>query len=119
MDDDGWPDLYVANDTGPNFLYHNNHDGTFKEIAFPAGVAVDDEGNEQGSMGIAVGDYVHTDLLGIAVTNFSAEHTTLYRHDAPLSYTDVSFAAKVAPISTPYVGWGTAFFDYDTTGGLT
>src|SRR5215510_6571638 len=59
FDGDGWPDLYVANDSTPNFLYRNNHDGTFKEVAFPQGVAVSEDGAEQGSMGVALGDYVN------------------------------------------------------------
>jgi enediyne biosynthesis protein E4 len=116
IDGDGWPDLYVANDTGPNFLYHNNHNGTFTDIGFASGAAVGEDGQEQGSMGIAVGDYFHTGLFALFVTNFSDEYNTLYRHDTPLSYTDVSYAAKVAAISIPYVGWGTGFFDYDNDG---
>ena len=116
IDGDGWPDLYVANDTGPNFLYHNNRNGTFTDIGFASGTAVGEDGQEQGSMGIAVGDYLHTGLLALFVTNFSDEYNTLYRHDAPLSYTDVSYAAKLAAISIPYVGWGTGFFDYDDDG---
>ena len=116
VDLDGWADLYVANDTGPNFFYHNNQDGTFTEMGFLAGVAVDDDGIEQGSMGVAVGDYLHTGLLGIFVTNFSGEHATLYRHDSPLYFTDVSFPSKVAPPSSAFVSWGTSFFDYDNDG---
>ena len=116
IDGDGWPDLYVANDTGPNFLYHNNRNGTFTDIGFASGTAVGEDGQEQGSMGIAVGDYLHTGLLALFVTNFSDEYNTLYRHDAPLSYTDVSYAARLAAISVPYVGWGTGFFDYDNDG---
>ena len=116
VDNDGWADLYVANDTGPNFLYHNNHDSTFTEMGFLAGVAVDDDGIEQGSMGVAVGDYLHTGLLGIFVSNFSGEHATLYRHDSPLFFTDVSFPSKIAPPSTQFVSWGTSFFDYDNDG---
>lgn len=116
VDNDGWLDLYVANDTGPNFLYHNKHDGTFEEIGFPTGVAVDEEGNEQGSMGVAVGDYLHTGLLGIFVTNFSGEHATLYRHDSALSFTDASYPAKVAAVSSPFVAFGTGFLDYDNDG---
>jgi len=118
VDADGWADLYVANDTGPNFLYHNNHNGTFTEMGFQAGVAVDDDGIEQGSMGVAVGDFLHTGLLGIYVTNFSGEHGTLYRHDAPLEFTDISYPAKIAAATTAYVSWGTDFFDCDNDGWL-
>jgi len=118
IDGDGWPDLYVANDTGPNFLYHNKQNGTFEEIGFLAGVAVGDDGQEQGSMGIAAGDYLHTGRPALFVTNFSDEYNAFYRHDSKLEYTDVSYASKTASISIPYLGWGTAFFDYDNDGWL-
>lgn len=116
IDQDGWQDLYVANDSGPNFLYHNNHNGTFTEMGFLAGAAVGEDGNEQGSMGVAVGDYVHTGRLALLVTNFVDEYDTLYRHDEPLMFSDVSFAAGTARVMGPYVGWGTAFLDYDNDG---
>ena len=114
---DGWPDLYVANDSTPNFLYRNNQDRTFKEVAFPAGVAVSEDGAEQGSMGVALGDYLNNGRLSLFVTNFSEEYNDLYRHDGD-HFTDVSFASKTAPSSLRYVGWGTAFFDYDNDGLL-
>ncbi len=113
VDDDGWVDLFVANDSGPNFLYHNNHNGTLTETGFLAGVAVGEDGNEQGSMGVTVGDYMHTGRLGIFVSNFVDEYDALYRHDTPLMFTDVSFSAGTAKVMGPYVGWGTSFFDYD------
>ncbi len=110
--DDGWPDLYVANDSTPNFLYENQKNGTFKEIAFPAGVAVSEDGAEQGSMGVAVGDYDHTGRFSLFVTNFSEEYNNLF-HNAGSHFTDVSFRSRTAASSLPYVGWGTAFLDYD------
>ncbi len=116
LDDDGWVDLYVANDAGPNFLYRNNRDGTFTEIGFSAGVAVGEDGNEQGSMGLTIGDYNHDGRLGIFVTNFSDEYNALYRQDAAMSFADVSYASKLAQISIPFVGWGTGFFDFDNDG---
>ena len=116
-DDDGWPDLYVANDATPNFLYRNNKDGTFKEVGFPLGVAVSEDGAEQGSMGVTVGDYLNSGRLSLFVTNFSEEYNALYRHDGD-HFTDASFRSKTAPSSLPYVGWGTAFFDYDNDGLL-
>jgi enediyne biosynthesis protein E4 len=118
VDGDGWPDLYVANDTGPNFLYHNKQNGTFEEIGFLAGVAVGDDGQEQGSMGIAVGDYLHKGRPSLFVTNFSDEYDTLYRHDSKLEFTDVSYPSGIASVSIPFLGWGTAFFDYDNDGWL-
>ncbi len=116
FDDDGLVDIFVANDSTPNFLYHNNGDGTFKDIGFPAGVAVNENGSEQGSMGVTLGDYDHDGRLDLFITNFDDDYNTLYHNDGKGSFTDVSYAAKVAAVSLPYVGWGTWFFDYDNDG---
>jgi hypothetical protein len=109
---DGWPDLYVANDSTPNFLYLNQRDGTFKEAAFPWGVAVSEDGAEQGSMGVALGDYDRSGRLSLFVTNFSEEYNDLYHAEGD-HFTDMSFRSKTAPSSLPFVGWGDAFIDYD------
>jgi len=109
---DGWPDLYVANDSTPNFLYLNQKNGTFQESAFPWGVAVSEDGAEQGSMGVAVGDYDHSGRLSLFVTNFSEEYNDLYHNDVD-HFTDMSFRSKTAAISLPFVGWGDALVDYD------
>jgi len=109
---DGWLDLYVANDSTPNFLYLNQKDGTFKEAAFPWGVAVSEDGAEQGSMGVALGDYDHSGRLSLWVTNFSEEYNALYHAEAD-HFTDVSFRSRTAASSLPMVGWGNAFIDYD------
>jgi hypothetical protein len=114
---DGWPDLYVANDSTPSFLYLNQKDGTFKEAAFPMGVAVSEDGGEQGGMGVAVGDYDGSGRFSLYKTNFAEEYNDLYHNDGD-HFTDVSFRSKTAPSSLPYVGWGTAFFDYDNDGWL-
>ena len=114
---DGWPDLFVANDSKPNFLYLNQKDGTFQEAAFPAGVAVSEDGAEQGSMGVGVGDYDASGRLSLFVTNFSEEYNAFYRNEGD-HFTDVSFRSRTAPSSLPYVGWGTAFLDYDNDGRL-
>jgi hypothetical protein len=115
--EDGWPDLYVGNDSNPNFLYVNQKNGTFTEVAFPTGVAVSEDGAEQGSMGIAVGDYDNSGRLSLFVTNFSEEYNALYRHEGD-HFTDASFRSKTAAVSLPLVGWGNAFFDYDNDGLL-
>jgi len=112
---DGWPDLYVANDSNANFLYINQQDGTFKETGFAAGVAVSEDGAEQGSMGLAIGDYDNSGRLSIFTTNFSEEYNALY-HNASAYFSDWSFRSKTAASSLPYVGWGTVFFDYDNDG---
>jgi hypothetical protein len=114
---DGWPDLYVANDSTANFLYLNQKDGTFKDVAFPMGVAVSEDGAEQGSMGVGVGDYDRSGRFSLFVTNFSEEYNDLFHNDGD-HFTDVSFRSKTAPPSLPLVGWGTAFIDYDNDGWL-
>ena len=116
FDEDGLVDIFVANDSTPNFLYHNNGDGTFKEIGFASGTAVNENGSEQGSMGVTLGDYDHDQRLDLFITNFDDDYNTLYHNDGKGSYTDLSYAAKVAAVSLPYVGWGTKFFDYDNDG---
>lgn len=116
-DGDGWPDLFVANDSTPNFLYLNRHDGTFKESAFPLGLAVSEDGAEQGSMGVAVGDYDGGGRLSLFVTNFSEEYNALHHNEGD-HFTDMSFRSGTAASSLPYVGWGTAFLDTDNDGRL-
>ncbi len=105
----------MANDSNANFLYVNQKDGTFKETAFASGVAVSEDGAEQGSMGLAIGDYDNSGRLSIFVTNFSEEYNALY-HNGGAYFTDRSFRSKTAASSLPYVGWGTVFFDYDNDG---
>ncbi len=116
FDGDGLVDIFVANDSTPNFLYHNNGAGTFKEIGFISGTAVNGSGKEQGCMGVTLGDYDHDGMLDLFITNFDDEYNTLYHNDSRGSFSDVSYAAKVAAVSLPYVGWGTKFFDYDNDG---
>ncbi len=114
---DGWPDLYVANDSHPNYLYLNRKDGTFEEVGFPMGVAVSEDGGEQGSMGVAVGDYDNVGRLSLFVTNFAEEYAALYHNDVD-HFTDASFRSKTAAPGLPFVKWGTSFFDYDNDGWM-
>jgi len=116
FDEDGLIDIFVANDSTPNFHYRNKGDGTFEEIGFVAGTGVNENGSEQGSMGVTVGDYDHDGKLDLFVTNFADEYNTLYHNNGKNSFTDLSYAAKVAAVSLPYVGWGTKFFDYNNDG---
>jgi hypothetical protein len=118
FDGDGRPDLFVANDAGPNFLYRNNGNGTFTDVALQAGTALSEDGKEQGSMGVAVGDYDHSGGWSILVTNFADEYNALYRHDKGFQFTDVSFTSQTAKTGIPLVGWGTHFLDYDNDGWL-
>jgi enediyne biosynthesis protein E4 len=115
-DNDGWPDLYVANDTGPNFLYHNNHDGTFTDQGMLGGAALSSEGDAEGSMGVDFGDYDHDGRLDILVTNFADQEDNLYHNLGAKGFDDVSWKAGVAKASYPYVKWGTGFFDFDNDG---
>jgi len=118
VDDDGWVDLLVANDSVPKYLYRNKHDGTFEDISYLSGFALNDEGREQASMGIAVGDYNHDGKVDFHVTNFSDDYNTLYRNDGDASFSDVSYAAGLAQVTIPFLGWGTGFLDYDNDGWL-
>jgi|HubBroStandDraft_4_1064222.scaffolds.fasta_scaffold03932_4 hypothetical protein len=117
-DNDGWPDLYVANDAGPNFLYHNKHDGTFEEVGLLDGVALSGDGLEQGSMGVDWGDYLHEGRLSMIVTNFFEQGSTLYHNLGKDNFADVSVRAKLMKPTYPLVSWGTAFFDMDNDGWL-
>jgi hypothetical protein len=114
----GRPDIYVANDSTPKFLYKNLGDGKFKEIGLQSGTAVSDDGSEQASMGLAIGDYNHTGKPSLYVTNFSDENDLLYRNDGNWNFTESSYKAGVALPSLPYVKWGTAFVDLDNDGWL-
>jgi hypothetical protein len=118
FNDDGKLDLFVTNDGEPNFLYRNDGNGKFTEFAYPAGVAVNQDGYEQANMGLAFGDYLHKGRFSIAITHFSEEYTTLFRNDGNLNFFDVSYEAGIGAATSPYVGWGDAFFDLDNDGWL-
>ena len=115
-DNDGWPDLYVANDSCPSFLFHNKHNGTFEELALSAGVAVSDDGGEQAGMGVDFGDYDNDGWLDITKTNFSFDYNNLYHNDHNGMFTERSRAAGIAPATMSFVKWGTRFVDYDNDG---
>ncbi len=118
LDNDGWPDLYVANDAGPNYLYRNRHNGTFEEVGLLEGADLSGDGQELGSMGVDLGDYRHDGRLGIFVTEFVDQSDTLYRNNGVDGFSDVSWSSLVAQPSHPFVGWGTGFFDMDNDGWL-
>jgi enediyne biosynthesis protein E4 len=115
---DGKLDLFVANDSQPNYLYRNNGNGTFTEMALQAGVAVSEDGAEQANMGIALGDYQHTGRTSITVSHFDNEYAALFRNDGNFGFSDVSDTAGIAHSTRPFVGWGDAFFDFDNDGWL-
>jgi len=118
FNDSGRPDIYVANDSTPNFLYKNEGNGKFTDLGLESGTAVSEDGSEQGSMGIAIGDYNHTGRPSIYITNFSDEYDTLYRNDGDWNFHDVSYRSGVAAPSVAGVKWGTAFADLDNDGWL-
>src|SRR3954469_8597663 len=117
LDNDGWPDIYVANDTTPSVLFHNNRDGRFTDIALIAGCAMDENGREQAGMGVTAGDYNCDGLLDIFKTNFSDEPPNLYRNLGGDQFTDDTFFAGTA-VNRKWVGWGCGFFDPDNDGWL-
>ena len=114
FDNDGWPDIYVACDSAPSLLYRNNHDGTFREIAVPAGCALDENGVALSGMGVGVGDYDADGWLDIVRTNFSEQVTSLYRNFGG-GFGDASVRAGLGAIRK-YVGFGVDFFDFDNDG---
>ncbi len=118
VDDDGWVDLAVANDSVPKYLYRNKHDGTFEDISYLSGFALNDDGREQAAMGIAVGDYNRDGKVDFYITNFSDDYNTLYRNEGDAAFADVSFRAGIATLTIPFLGWGTGFLDFDNDGLL-
>lgn len=114
----GRPDIYVANDSTPNFLYRNDGKGKFTEIGLESGTALNEDGLEQASMGISVGDYLHTGRPSLYITNFSDDYDTLYRNDGNWEFQDVSYPSGVALPSRYWVKWGDAFVDLDNDGWL-
>jgi len=115
FDDDGWPDIYVACDSTPSILYHNNRDGTFTDVAVTAGAAFNEDGKEQAGMGSTIGDYNGDGRLDVFKTNFSDDTATLYRNNGDGTFDDVTFPAGLG-LYTKYLGWGTMFLDVDNDG---
>jgi enediyne biosynthesis protein E4 len=116
LDDDGWLDIFVANDSVPNLMFRNTGKGTFTETALPSGLALSGDGKPQASMGADAADYDGDGRLDVFVTNFSHDYNTLYRNSAQGFFTDVSHQAGVVPPSLSYLGWGTGFADFDNDG---
>jgi len=119
LDGDGWIDLVVANDTVQNFVFHNEHNGTFKEIGAQTGIAFDSNGNTRGAMGIDAGHYRNDKAIGIAIGNFANEMSALYVSQAgPLLFTDEAIPEGVGPASRLLLKFGVFFFDFDLDGRL-
>jgi len=118
LDDDGWPDIYVANDSVANLFFRNKRDGTFEEQALASGLAVNADGREQAGMGVDAGDYDGDGRLDLVKTNFSQDYTSLYRNDGEGLFTDVSFRSGLAATLGASLGWGVGLVDFDNDGRL-
>jgi hypothetical protein len=115
FDNDGWPDIFVANDSMPNYLWRNKRNGTFEEVAMEAGCALSGDGRAQSNMGIAVGDYDNDGWLDLLVTHFSEDYNTLYHNDHG-QFEDVTYQAGLGTVRYTQLAWGTGFLDFDNDG---
>ena len=113
---DGAADIYVANDSTENFFYRNNGDGTFEEVGFMVGVALSENGAAENGMGTTFGDWNNDGWFDLTVTNYAQQTNTLYHNDADGFFTDATATTKTAQLTYPYLGWATAFIDYDNDG---
>lgn len=118
MNNDGKPDLLVADDSTLSYLYINKGDGTFEDASFTSGFAMNSDGRTVAAMGVAIGDYLNNGLLDVAITDFSNEAKLLYRNDGGGSFSEVGVSAGVGFKSIPFLGWATEFLDYDNDGWL-
>ena len=117
LDNDGWPDIYVANDSTAATLYQNQKNGTFKDVAIESGAALSPDGKPQAGMGVSVGDYNRDGTLDIAKTNFAGDTDSLYSNLGDGSFEDRTYEAGLG-VNTRYLGWGVGFFDMDNDGWL-
>jgi hypothetical protein len=118
LNNDGKVDLAVANDSTPNYLYINKGNGMFEDASYASGYALNENGKETASMGIAVGDYLNNGWLDLYNTVFSDDYNPLYRNEGDANFTDVSYPSGIAEVTIPFLGWGTGFLDYDNDGWL-
>ncbi len=116
VNNDGKPDLLVANDSTPNYLYINKGNGTFKDDSYESGFALNGDGREAANMGLAVGDYENNGHLSVLSTTFSDDYPILFRNNGTGAFTDVSYQAGIAQSSIPFVKFGDGFLDYDNDG---
>ena len=118
VNNDGKVDLLVADDSTPNYLYLNDGKGGFEDASFASGYALNEGGRETATMGIAAGDISHNGRIDLYNTTFSDDYKPLYRNDGDANFTDISYQMGIAEPTVPFLGWGTAFFDYDNDGWL-
>jgi len=118
VDDDGWVDLLVANDSRPNYLYRNRRNGTFEEVGYLSGFALTEDGRPMASMGIAVGDYNRDGRVDFYVSNFSDDYSVLFKNEGGGILSDVTYQAGLVEPTIPFLKWGTGFLDFDNDGLL-
>ncbi|MGB7546328.1 MAG: CRTAC1 family protein [Terracidiphilus sp.] len=116
INNDGKPDLLVANDSTLSYLYINRGNGTFEDASYASGFGLNEDGREVAAMGIAVGDYLNNGLLDFAVSDFSSEAKLLFRNEGGGSFTDVAIPSGIGKESIPFLSWGTGFLDFDNDG---
>ncbi|HKP85679.1 MAG TPA: CRTAC1 family protein, partial [Blastocatellia bacterium] len=116
VNDDDLLDLLVVNDSTPKQLYVNTGNGTFEEVGYPAGIALNENGREQAGMGLGVGDYDNDGRVDFYVTNFSDDSNTLYHNDGDGNFSDVTFQSGNGEVTMPFLGWGAGFMDFDNDG---
>ena len=112
----GRPGLLVGNDSTPNYLYQNKGDGTFDDVSYASGFALNEAGRETASMGIAVGDWQHNGQLDVFDTTFSDDYKPLYHNEGDANFTDISYHIGLGEITVPFLSWGDAFLDFDNDG---
>ena len=117
LDNDGWPDIYVADDSSTAALYQNQKDGTFRDIAIESGSALSPEGRPQAGMGVAIGDYNRDGTLDIVKTNFAGDTDSLYTNLGDATFEDRTYPSGIG-VNTRLLGWGVGFFDMDNDGWL-
>jgi len=116
INNDGKMDLLVGDDSTPNYLYLNKGDGTFEDVSYASGYALNEGGRETATMGIAAGDFANDGKMDIFNTTFSDDYKPLYRNEGDANMTDISYQLGIAETTVPFLGWGDAFLDYDNDG---
>jgi len=117
INNDGKMDLLVGNDSTPNYMYLNKGDGTFEDVSYASGFALNEAGRETASMGIAVGDYENNGQLAIFDTTFSDDYKPFYRNEGDGNLTDISYQLGIAEVSVPFLSWATRLWTTTTTAG--
>jgi enediyne biosynthesis protein E4 len=116
IDNDGKPDLVVTNDSCPNYLYMNKGDGTFEDVSYYSGFALNQQARDQAGMGLAIGDYLNNGMLDLYTGTFSDDYKPLFRNGGDQGFTEISPEMGIAELTYPFLTWATEFIDYDNDG---